>query len=151
MRAQHHRGCRENRRAHRARADGRISDVIGRQRVGAAAQQSAGLAGEKGIELALAHGVANDVGLVVEYHLGAGDAPRQIDAGDHVERRRRIAGRRDDIERRKYIGGDLVVLINRDRRRRTFLRPEAFGARIDHRHDRGRKPFAQLALFGKDR
>ena len=37
--------------AHGARADGRTGDEVGRQRVGAAAQRPAGLAGKKGVEL----------------------------------------------------------------------------------------------------
>ena len=92
----------------------------------------------------------NDIALVVEHHLGAGDVAVEIDAGDHVERYRRITGRRHDIQGRKYIGDCFVALINRDRRRRAFLRAEPFGAAgINHRHDFGREPFAQLALFGQ--
>jgi hypothetical protein len=85
----------------------------------------------------------------VGHHLGAGDAAAEIDAGDHVEWRHRIAGRCHNIEGRKHIGDNLATLVDRDRRRRAFLHPEPFGAGIDDRHDRGREPFAQLALFSQ--
>jgi hypothetical protein len=99
----------------------------------------------------LALWVVNDIGLVVEHHLGPGDTPLKVDAGDHVERRRRIARSRDDIEGRKHISRNFVALIDGDRRRRPFLRAEPFGAaRIDDRHHLGCEPFAQLALFCTD-
>ena len=121
-RAQHQPGGGEDRGAHGARADGCTGDVVRRQRVGAAAQRPAGFAGKKRVELALAHGVVNDHRLLVEDDLGPRDAAAEIDAGDDVERCRRIAGRRDDVEGRKHIGDNLVALEDRDRRRRAFLR-----------------------------
>src|SRR5580693_10304008 len=73
----------------------------------------------------------------------------EIDARDHVEGCRRVAGRRDDIEGREHISDDFVALIDRDRRRRAFLGPKPLGTRrINHLHDLGRKPLAQLTLFG---
>jgi len=83
----------------------------------------------------------------MKHHLGAGNAAIEIDTRNDVERRHRIARRRDDIEGREYVGDDLVAPINRDRWRRPLLRPEPLGARIDHRHHAGRQTFAQLALF----
>jgi hypothetical protein len=94
----------------------------------------------------------NDMGLVVEHHLGSRNAAAEIDAGDHVERRARVTGRRDDIEGREYIGDDLAALEDRDRRRRAFFRSEPFRATgKDFRHDFGWEPFPQLALFGNGR
>src|SRR5258706_551395 len=72
--------------------------------------RSAGFARQKGIEPALPDGVVDDIGLAVEHHLGAGDPALEIDAGDHVEGRRRIATRSDDIECRKHIGDGLAAL-----------------------------------------
>jgi len=89
----------------------------------------------------------NDHRLLVEHDLGPRDAAAEIDAGDDVERGRRITSRRDDVERREHVGDNLAPFEDRDGRRRAFLHPEAFGAGIDHRHDLGRQPFAQLAQF----
>ena len=138
--------------AHGAGADGRAGDEVRRQCALVSAQRPAGLAHKKGIELGLANRVVEHMGLVVENHLGPGDAAAEIDAGDHVERCRRITTRVDDIEGGKYIGDDFVVLVHRDRWRRAFLRPEPVeAAGIDNRHDLGREPFAQLALFSHGR
>ena len=137
--------------AHGACADGCTIDEVRRQRVGAAAQRPAGFAGKKRIELALAHPIVNDHGLLVEDDLGPRDAAAEIDAGDDIERRRRIPRRGDDIEGRKHIGDDLVALEDRDRGRRAFLHPQAFAAGIDHRHHLGRQPFEQPALLSSGR
>ena len=137
--------------AHGARADGCAIDVVRRQRVGAAAQRPAGFTGQKRIELTLPHLVVDDHRLLVEDDLGPRDAAAEVDAGDDVERRRRVTGCRDDVQGRKHVGDNLLALENRDRRRRAFLQPEAFGPGIDHRHDLGRQPFAQLARLSNGR
>ena len=138
-RAQHERGGDADRGAHGARAHRRAGDVVRLQEARrATAHRPTGFAGEEGVEPPLPFGIVNDIGLVVEHHLGAGDLAGEVDAADHVERRRRVAGRRDDIERRKRVGDHLVALVDRDRRRRAFLRPEPVGAaRINRLHDLG--------------
>jgi len=83
----------------------------------------------------------------MKHHLGAGDAAVRLHARDNVERDHRVARRRDDIEGREYVGYGLVAPVDRNRRRRAFLRPEPLGARIDHRHHVGRQTLPQLAFF----
>jgi hypothetical protein len=132
-------------RAHRG-----IGDIIRRQRILAVAQRAARLTGEERVEVPLARRVILDVRLGVEHHLGAGDMPGEVHARDDVERRRRIAGRGDDIERREDVGDDLVALVDGDRGRGTFLVAQPFGpAGIHHRHDLRRQPLAKLPLLRK--
>ena len=141
--------CRiEHGRTHGTRADGGAFDEIRRQHRGPALQQRPCLAGEVGVEQRLAHRVVIDVGLDMEDHLGAGDPPTHIDPGNDVERRGRIAWRRNDIESREDIGRDLAVPVGGNRRRRAFLRPQPLGAGKYHCHHLGCEPLAQLALLG---
>ena len=150
-RMQHQVGRGDDSAPHRPRADGRPGNEIRLQRGSAAAQRASGLAGEERIQQGLAHRIVVDIRFAVKHHLGAGDAPGHIDAGDDIERRRRIAGRRDDIEGGENIGGDLAVLVGGDRGWGTFFRSEPFGTRKNHRHHVGREAFGQLAFFGERR
>src|SRR5262249_33320546 len=123
--AQHQPGRCGDRSAHGARTDGRTGDEVWRKQGGAAAPGPAGFAGQKRIELSMAFWVVNDIGLVVEYHFGPGDVTAKINSRDHVERCRRIARRRDNIECREYIGDGFVTLVDRNGRWRAFLRPKS--------------------------
>jgi len=139
----------EHGRTHRARTDGGAGDVVGRELVHAANQPSTRLGREHLIEQALQPEVVLDDGLVVEHRLGPGDAAFEIDAGDHVERGRRVAGGGDDIERREDIGDDLVALEHGDRGGLALFGSEALRTGIDDRHDLGREPLEELAPLGQ--
>ena len=145
-----HQPCRvRDRAAHRARRDGCTRDEIGMQRGRrTAADGGSGFAGKERVELRLADRIVHHIGLGVEDDLRAGDATGHVDTRDHVERHARIAGRAHHIERREQVGHDLVALVDRDARRRAFLRAEPLGARHHHREHIRRQPLAQRCGVG---
>ena len=88
----------------------------------------------------------------MKHDFRAGDVAGRIDAADHIERRGRVTGRGDDIERRKDVGDDLVALVDRNGGRGAFFVAEPLRAvGVDDGHDLGRKAFLELALFGHRR
>jgi len=105
-RTQHEARVARSPRAHRPRAHVESGDVIMGVSVPCRLERSAGHGRQDLSSSPWRTLIAGDVGVVVEDDLRSRDVPGRR-CSDHVERRRRITRRRDDIEGREDIGDQL--------------------------------------------